>query len=194
MMVTRLTQYFSSLVVLVVMALVYQSTFTPMITPPEVESVPLKQSALLRADDSLQDLFAAGSWQLGSCKQLQTSQGMLLFQKWEQTADDHWKLWPITVVIGRGLGADKSEDPIIIEAAEGAELKFTESLDVLSGGAPPIEWGRMIGEVRIFAPATNPPTRRSICGPQTSVSTAERSGPPKPSECSLATRSWSAAT
>ncbi len=161
MMVTRLTQYFSSLVVLVVMALVYQSTFTPMITPPEVESVPLKQSALLRADDSLQDLFAAGSWQLGSCKQLQTSQGMLLFQKWEQTADDHWKLWPITVVIGRGLGADKSEDPIIIEAAEGAELKFTESLDVLSGGAPPIEWGRMIGEVRIFR-AGNEPTNPTL--------------------------------
>lgn len=155
-MMTRLTQYLSSLIFLIVMAFIYQSTFTPWIEPPTVESVALKPSALLRADDSIKDLFAAGSWQRGSCKQLQTSQGMLLFQKWEQTADDHWKLWPITVVIGRGLGAETSDDPIIIEADQGAELKFTESLDVLSGGAPPIDWGRMIGDVRIFRASNDP--------------------------------------
>lgn len=155
-MMTRLTQYLSALIFLIATACIYQSTFTPWIAPPVVESVAIKPSALLRADDSIKDLFAVGSWQRGSCKQLQTSQGMLLFQKWEQTADDHWKLWPITVVIGRGLGADRSDDPIIIDAAEGAELKFTESLDVLSGGAPPIEWGRMIGQVRIFRAGDDP--------------------------------------
>ncbi len=102
-----------------------------------------------RNNDALSDLFADGSWQRGNCKQLQTSDGMLLFQNWQQTADDQWKLWPITVVIGRGMSGVKSAAPVIIESAEGADITFTESLDVMSGGAPPIRQGRMIGSVHI---------------------------------------------
>ncbi len=149
-MVSQLTHYFSALVFLVALSVVYQNVASPMMRPPTFESIAMKESTTLRVDQSLQDLFAEGQWQRGTCKQLQTSQGMLLFENWEQTSNDHWKLWPITVVIGRGLGGSDQQDPVIIDAPQGAELKFTGSLDVMSGDAPPIQWGRMVGNVHIY--------------------------------------------
>ena len=78
---------------------------------------------------------------------------MLLFENWEQTTSDQWKLWPVTVVMGRGMSSKDSAEPLILEAKQGAEIKFSESLDVMSGGAPPIERGRMIGPVHLFRKA-----------------------------------------
>ncbi|QDT04922.1 hypothetical protein K227x_33200 [Rubripirellula lacrimiformis] len=161
-MIHSLTHYLSAFVFLLASSVVYQNALSPFMQPPEVESIALKQSAVRRGDDSLADLFPDGSWQRGTCKQLQTSQGVLLFENWEQTDEAHWRLWPITVVIGRGLSATKASEPVIIEAAEGAELKFTESLDVMSGGAPPIDWGRMVGDVHIFRADPDQEGKRSL--------------------------------
>lgn len=149
-MFVRWVHYFTSLAIVVGLSVVYQNLLTPWMQPPQIEPVPLKPSAVMRLNDSMADLFAEGTWQRGSCRQLQTSEATLLFEKWEQTADDQWKLWPITVVIGRGLSGIQDRDPILIDAPEGAEIKFAESLDVMSGGAPPIERGLMMGQVRIY--------------------------------------------
>ena len=152
---SRLTQYFSALALLLAMAVVYQNTMVPLVQPLKAESVPIRPAQGLRVDASLTDLFPAGSWQRGSCKVLQTADGMLLFEKWEQTSGDQWRLWPVTVVMGRGMSSQKSAEPLILEATQGAEIKFSESLDVMSGGAPPIERGRMIGPVHLFRKASN---------------------------------------
>ena len=149
-MLQRLRQYLTSLAFLSACALAYNSVVVPWVRPPEVQSIAMATDTILQGDDSLKDIFPEGAWQLGACKQLQTSEGMLLFQNWEQTDNDQWKLWPVTVVMGRGMSASKSDAPVILDAAEGAEIKFTESLDVLSGGAPPIHRGRMIGKVHIY--------------------------------------------
>lgn len=149
-MLKRLRHYMISLTVLSVMALLYNTMFAPLVQPPEVEAIGMAPDPILKTDDSLKDIFAEGAWQRGPCKQLQTADGMLLFQNWEQTDDDQWKLWPVTVVIGRGMSRDKSDAPVILEASDGAEIKFAESLDVMSGGAPPIHRGRMIGNVHIY--------------------------------------------
>ena len=146
----RLRQYLIAFAILSVLAIAYQLTVTPLMQPPPVETVAMAEDPILQADDSLSDVFPEGSWQLGPCKQLQTAEGMLLFQNWEQTNDDQWKLWPVSVVIGRGMSARRSTAPVILDAAAGAEIKFTESLDVMSGGAPPIDRGRMMGEVHIY--------------------------------------------
>lgn len=161
-MLLRLTHYFTALVFLIASAVVYQNVLTPWLDAPVVEPVAIKHAKIVRNDDSLKDLFADGAWQRRSCKQLQTSEGMLLFEKWEQTADDQWKLWPVTVVIGRGLSGAKTRDPVVIEAAEGAEIKFTESLDMMSGGAPPIDRGRMIGAVHIYRASSDGDSKRSL--------------------------------
>lgn len=149
-MLQRLRHYLTSLACIAAMAFVYNALVTPLLEPPELEAVAMAEDPILKVDESLTDVFAEGSWQLGPCKQLQTSDGMLLFQNWEQIDDDQWKLWPVSVVIGRGMSGAKTEAPVILEAAEGAEIKFTESLDVMSGGAPPIHRGRMIGQVHIY--------------------------------------------
>ncbi len=148
-MLDRFRHYTMALLTLVAMAIGYRGVVDPWLQPPSVEAVKMAVLPVLRGDDSLADLFPAGAWQRGSCKRLQTTDGVLLFDRWEQTAGDQWKLWPVTVVIGRGLSGDSKAEPIIIESQEGAEIKFTQSLNVMSGGAPPISRGRIIGNVNI---------------------------------------------
>ena len=118
--------------------------------PPPVNAIATAPAKTMRSETPLDDLFPDGAWQVGVCKQLLTADGMLLFQDWEQTSEDRWKFWPITVIIGRGMSGDKFSEPVIIEANEGAEIRFTESLDVMSGGAPPIRRGKISGDVRIY--------------------------------------------
>lgn len=141
--------YLLALITLVILAGVYRATVDPWLEPPEVQSVPIATLPALRGDDSLADLFPEGAWQRGTCKRLQTSDGVLLFDRWQQTSDDQWKLWPISVVIGRGLSGNTKSEPIVITSDEGAEIRFKESFDPMSGGAPPISRGRIIGNVQI---------------------------------------------
>ncbi len=143
-MLQRFAQYLFALTVLVTACAVYHSSFVTYVEPGTLPDIAMASSPVLRRDEELAALFAPGSWQRGDCKRLKTRDGVLLFEKWEQLSDDQWKLWPVAVVMG-----SKSNSPLIMEAIEGAEIKFTEALDVMSGGAPPIELGRMIGAVRI---------------------------------------------
>ncbi len=154
-MLARITQYLTALIFLSGSAVIYQNVVTPFMRPPKVDVIAMADAPVMRSDHSLGDLFPEGSWQRGRCKTLQTSDGMLLFENWKQIGDDQWKLWPISVVIGRGMSGEQNGSPIIIDAAEGAEIKFTESLDVMSGGAPPIRRGRIIGNVIIYRDAGN---------------------------------------
>tara|TARA_R110002049_G_scaffold27321_2_gene94225 strand:- start:424135 stop:427191 length:3057 start_codon:yes stop_codon:yes gene_type:complete len=147
----KLTHYFSALAVLLVASTVYQWTLTPLLEPPAFDAVPVKTENVMVPADSLAESFPEGAWQRGVCKRLQTTNGnfMLLFKNWEQTSDDRWRLWPITVVIGRSADGQPLQEPVILEAESGAEIRFTESLDMLSGNAPPIHDGRLRGIVEI---------------------------------------------
>ncbi|MGV3485010.1 MAG: hypothetical protein ACO1RT_11385 [Planctomycetaceae bacterium] len=145
-MLQRFAQYLIALFVLGTACAIYQMTFVAWVEPKPLPAIAMSYSPALRQGDTLEALFPADSWQRGNCKRLQTRDGVLLFENWQQMSDDQWKLWPISVVIGTS-----SHSPLVLEAAEGAEIKFTESLDVMSGGAPPIERGRMIGKVRIHS-------------------------------------------
>jgi hypothetical protein len=150
MMLLRLTHYLTALTFLAGMAVIYRHTVAIWLQAPLIEQVDVAARPDLPRDESLNDLFAESAWQRGPCKRLQTSNGMLLFQNWTQTANDEWKLWPITVILGRGMSGSADQSPVIIEADQGAEIKFTKSLNVMSGGAPPIQRGRMIGNVHIY--------------------------------------------
>ncbi|QDT10035.1 hypothetical protein [Planctomycetes bacterium K23_9] len=154
-MFRNIAHYFLALVVLSSCALMYDSFSKRWLLPPVVETVEIVDHKPQNNDD-LGDIFPDGAWQRGLCKKLKTADGELLFQHWEQIADDQWKLWPITLVVGRGTTDQPNPEPIILEAAEGAEIRFTESLDMMSGGAPPIERGRMMGIVEIRRPTVDP--------------------------------------
>ncbi len=138
----------------------YQLTAAKWLTPPEIEHAPIAVRPLSDNDASLADLYPEDAWQRGRAIRLKTQDGMLLFQNWEQNKDDgdggkKWRLWPITMVIGRGLSADDSREPILIEAAEGAVIEFSAALDVMSGVAPTIQRGQLLGEVHIQRVAPN---------------------------------------
>lgn len=155
-MLTRFRHYTFALLVLVACATGYHALVSPFLEAPVVEPVDVGADEVLEIEGAIQDLFAEGAWQRGKCKQLQTADGMLLFQSWEQVENDQWRLWPVTVIVGRGMSADEMGNPIILEAEQGAEIKFTESLDVMSGGAPPIQRGRMIGTVHLHRVSEEP--------------------------------------
>ena len=160
-MLTTFRQYTFALLVLLASAASYHAFVTPMLEPPSVESIAVGDDSVLEIDQSVLDLFPEDAWQRGACSQLQTADGMLLFQSWEQVENDQWRLWPVTVIVGRGLSAVESDRPFILEAEKGAEIKFTKSLDVMSGGAPPIQRGRMIGDVRLYRHG-NPETDQKL--------------------------------
>lgn len=140
----RLKRYLSALLLVSSLCAVYQVTFARWLDSGEPEKFEFAGPRAVARNASLAQIYPPDAWQLGNCKRLQTRDGILLFGHWEQIGDDQWKLWPLSVVLGTN-----SETPLVIDAPEGAEIKFAESLDMMSGGAPPIEHGRLIGEVRI---------------------------------------------
>ncbi|MCG8653376.1 MAG: hypothetical protein MI861_26290, partial [Pirellulales bacterium] len=151
-MLHRTTHYLTALIFLAASSVIYENVIARWMQSPEVTAIGGKRDSGMVTGPALADLFPADAWQLSGCKQLQSSNGVLLFSSWQQISDNQWKLWPVTVVVGRGISADPTTDPVIIDAPQGAEITFTESLDVMSGGAPPIHRGRMIGEVQIRRP------------------------------------------
>jgi len=137
-------RYVAALLVLGSLSAIYQFTFVLWLEPNPVEPIEFAQTYGTGRNEALASIYPSDAWQLGNCKRLQTRDGALLFENWQQIGDDQWKLWPLSVVLGT-----TGDTPLIIDAPEGAEIKFAESLDMMSGGAPPIERGRMIGQVRI---------------------------------------------
>lgn len=153
-MASPFRDYLVGLVVIVSAAAGYCFTAGKWLEPPVVEHAPIAERPLTDNDESLADLYPADAWQRGRAIRLKTQDGMLLFQNWEQNKDERdggkkWRLWPITLVIGRGLSADASAEPILIEAAEGAVIEFSAALDVMSGVAPTIQRGQLLGKVHI---------------------------------------------
>ncbi|TWU37170.1 hypothetical protein [Novipirellula artificiosorum] len=148
-MVRKLTHYLTALAALAVIAIVYQVLVVSWLRPPKIEAMAMAPRTELHADDTLGDLFPVGAWQRGKCKRLQTASGMLLFENLLQVSPDQWKLSPMTIVIGRGINGDSSGSPVVIESREGAEIRFTGSLDPMSGSAPPIKRGLIKGVVQI---------------------------------------------
>jgi hypothetical protein len=146
----NLTNYFAALAVLLGCALLYQTAMDYLLRVPDVPVVtPRPPTAKVSFRNSVSDLFSDDAWQLGDCKRLLTENAALLFRDWHQTSEGHWKLEPITIIVGRGLSDTGSEAPIVLTAPEGAEVQFAESLDVMGGSAPPLRLGRMIGDVTI---------------------------------------------
>ncbi len=150
-MLLRIIHYITALVTLAGMSVVYQNLVTPWLKPPPIEQIAMAPRERARKDRSLNAHFPPGSWQRGECRQLQTADMTLLFKDLEQESEDRIRLSPVTVIVGHGMSSVKEANPVIIEAAEGAEITFSSAINLLSnsGGAPPIERGRIQGSVHI---------------------------------------------
>ncbi len=155
-MLLRIIHYLTALVAISGMSIVYQNLVTPWMTAPQIEQIPLAEISGPSTDKSLLALFPPGSWQHGECRQLQTKDMTLLFQNLEQESEDQLRLSPVSVIVGYGMSGTKDPNPVIIEATEGAEITFSRALNLLSGSsdAPPIDHGKIQGQVRIHRAGT----------------------------------------
>ncbi len=143
-MFVHFTRYATALVVLCGLAGVYELTLVPVLEPPPMEAVVIQPAALMTRSPLIDQLFPEGSWQRQAPRRLKTDAGYLLFSHREQVATDRWRVWPVTVIVG-----DTERPPVVMDAPDGAEIAFSEPLDVLSRGAPPIESGQLRGKVSI---------------------------------------------
>jgi len=151
----RIVHYCTALVTLSGMSVVYQNLVTPLLQPPQIEAIPMANRSTARVDRSLHALFPRGAWQRSNCRELKTSNMTLLFREYEQKSDDRLILKPVTVIVGHGLSTEQQANPIIVDAQQGAEITFTEPINVLgaAGKAPAIQGGRIAGEVHIHRDA-----------------------------------------
>lgn len=127
----------------------YQQTVVRFLNPAAVAAVPMSQVRVDMAKPAVGDLFPPGAWQTESCLGIRTADAMVLFQQYESTGEDEWRLWPITLVYGRGIESDPDAVPVIMESMQGAKISFDGVHSLFSGGGQPFRRGVMEGEVTI---------------------------------------------
>ena len=124
----------------------------------------------------LAPLFPEGSWELDQPMVLRSPQATILLREFEQLNDESIQVRPCTLVFwGKDEQADSAtaqveetaekrpsrRGPIIMQAPEGAILRFDEAIDLSNGViGKPVE-GRLVGPIRIVSP-TGPDTENLV--------------------------------
>ncbi len=156
---TMIWDYGRMLVLICAAAGLYRVVAVPLIEPAETEAafdVPNTENGTYAYWWS--DIFAEDSWQRKNPKVMETEQGILLFQNFERLGGARWRLSPLTILIPPQNRSPNKEEglstkrPILIDAAEGAVIKFKDDIDIFSGKTPPLEDGQLVGKIRIHSP------------------------------------------
>ena len=154
-------EYVRVLLVLTVVLGLYRLLAVPLLEPPAPPASPIEEVVHRQPEDDpwWSRYFAQGAWQTKEPTVIQTEEGVLLFQDWQQITPERLKLWPLTIVIPRnkksGLADAANEGSVIfIENPEGAEIQFREAIDLSSGRPPPVVGGHLRGAIQIISPAS----------------------------------------
>ena len=106
-----------------------------------------------RAKLDLATWLPAGSWELGSCKTLETAEGTIYFQDYLPREDGILEVFPFTMVFreerGTRTAAIGGRNPMIIRASRRAELKFERQV-TWSGDPGRVMGGQLQGNVQLF--------------------------------------------
>ncbi len=181
-MISRLTKTVQTLAVVVLAYVAYAMLAAPLIEP-RIELVqadwePNSNRHLASFDAGL---FPAGSWELGEPKVLETNQGTLLFDDYQQLENGDLRLPRCTLISyidppqhedaaaqperstseGRppnatGTPSVTNRRPVIMRASQGAVLSFDPPPDFLLGKFGRLIGGKLQGDVTIFSPASTP--------------------------------------
>ncbi len=108
--------------------------------------------------DVLTPFFPPGSWELKNPKILESERAMLLIKDYQNLPDGRVKLHPCTVVF---FGNDAPRDeltapPVILQAPEGAILKFDEPFDLKRAKVGRLIGGSLVGKVTIRRELSRP--------------------------------------
>lgn len=93
-----------------------------------------------------------GSWELGSCKKLETAEGTIYFQDYLPREDGILEVFPFTMVFREERGVRSpvgGRNPMIIRASRRAELKFERQV-TWSGDPGRVLGGQLQGNVQLF--------------------------------------------
>ena len=102
--------------------------------------------------------FPPGSWELKNPKILESERAMLLIKDYQNLPDGRVKLHPCTVVF---FSSDSTRDelkspPVILQAPEGAILKFDEPFDLKRAKVGRLIGGSLVGKVTIRRDPSRP--------------------------------------
>jgi lipopolysaccharide export system protein LptA len=103
--------------------------------------------------------FPEGSWERDNPIVLESETSKLLLKEYTTLPDGHLKLNPCTLIYlpeGDAEAADSHKRVIILQAPEGAELKFDQPVDLSRGKIGRLEGGVMSGSVIIQSGPTKP--------------------------------------
>jgi lipopolysaccharide export system protein LptA len=108
--------------------------------------------------------FPPGSWELQGAKVLKTPHALLLLRDYRLLEEDRWKIKPCTIIFNYAGQADQSaasvstsrRRPLVLEAPEGAVLKFDRALNIREGKVGKLEGGWLPGPVTIHSPESEP--------------------------------------
>ena len=106
-------------------------------------------------DDAMLAWFGhqPGAWELDSPKRLENDQGILLLREYTNLGNGKLKIKPCTIVFMSDDEAKPREErvraAIILQAPEGAILKFDREIDLRRGDIGRVESGLLLGKVTI---------------------------------------------
>ncbi len=111
--------------------------------------------------------FPVDDWRNKHPRILQTADGVLLFEAWEQLGPDRWRLEPLTIIMlqgkqGEPASTESRSNAVFVEAPHGAEIQFKHAIDWTTGRPPPVVGGQLLGEIRIFSPPAAPGAKQNM--------------------------------
>lgn len=172
---------FTTLTTLVVAA-VYCLVVAPFLEPPRKRRGPTPNPVSYASKSDFADLFPADAWQLDDPFTLKTERGTVLFQDYRMGVDGIVKVDKVSLVIPGAPSGNGAGRMYVLNAPDGAELKFENGLDLSknSGGFGKLLHAKLLGEVTITSAASAPEaddaveiTTRGIQIDQTSINTAQ---------------------
>lgn len=114
--------------------------------------VPAAPRVADQASLNLATWLPPGSWELGSCKKLETAEGTIYFQDYLPREDGILEVFPFTMVFREERGVRSAiggRNPMIIRASRRAELKFERQV-TWSGDPGRVLGGQLQGNVQLF--------------------------------------------
>lgn len=124
--------------------------------PTRTQSV--RNTVRLRHAELLETLFQPDAWQRQRPKVIETDRAVLLLQDYRTLDNGRLELKPCTCLFlpeGKKAGGSPHQ-VIVLDAPEGAELQFDESLDLQRGEIGQLVGGRLVGEVTIRGNESRP--------------------------------------
>lgn len=161
-MFRRLTRTISTLLLLLTAYGMYSRLIVPLIEPAAHRPAELTSTAAERraardavrlARAELAPWFAPGDWELRSSKILETPQGKLLLDQYQNLGQGRVRVRPCTMILWpQGRFASEQERrrrAIVVQAPSGAILQFDSDFNLKQGRVGKLVGGKLVGKVLI---------------------------------------------